>query len=344
MIATFSYHRLKAALLLCVSVAVTLGQVAPAAPSPNAGGPVVSFISENDNYVPPRDDRHYTSGLKLVYGFARDKHPEWLDGLGRFSLLDTGSREYDIAIGQNIYTPTVFTFPGLILNDRPYAGWLYGEVAMNSRAAYMEEHISLSLGIVGPAALGKEAQRLIHSISGDPKPRGWSHQLENEPALLLHYRRSWFRSLHDANDWEVDLVPRLGLSLGNVVTEAGIGSSLRIGSYLPQRELFPRIQPGLNSASARFEVRRGRTDWVLATGLWGRVVAHNIFLDGNTWQDSHSVERKDFTWDASLGLMLTFGQFSKPVALSFSHVWRGKEFAAQKDIDRFGSIRISIQF
>ena len=76
---------------------------------------------------------------------------------------------------------------------------------MNSLVNGMEENISVSVGVVGPAALGEEAQKFIHSLSGDPKPRGWTHQLENEPALLLHYRRSWFRTVHQSNNLEMEI-------------------------------------------------------------------------------------------------------------------------------------------
>ncbi len=307
-------------------------------------GRYISLVSENDNYVPPRDDRHYTSGQKLAYGFSRGMQPGWLNWLGRFSMLDANNHEYDIAIGQSIYTPRVFTIPQLIINDRPYAGWLYGEVSVTNRENNTEDQFTASLGVVGPAALGEEAQKFIHSISGDPEPVGWDNQLDNEPAFLLHYRHSWFQKVYQSDRVTMDYVPRLGVSLGNVASELGLGSSLRAGSFLPIRDTPQRIQPGLNASSPRFEARRGRTDWMLLGGFHGRAVLRNIFLDGNTFQDSHDVHRRVLTWDASLGLMLTFGQFSHPLALSFTHVWRGKEFDAQRETDKFGSIQLSVQF
>ena len=306
----------------------------------------ISFVSENDNYVPPRDDRHYTSGFRLSYGFQKGRRSTWRDWLGALSNLarDTDAQEYDFSIGQNIYTPTVFTIPQAILNDRPYAAWLYGELSVRTVLRQSEEVIALNLGVVGPAALGEEAQKFIHSISGDPEPRGWSNQLDNEPALLIHYRRSWFKPLYQSQSYGIDLVPRFAFNLGNVVTEIGVGSSIRAGSHLPQRDIPARMQPGLATSSPRFEARKGRMDWLLFGGLLGRAVGHNIFLDGNTWQDSLSVDKKKLAWDANLGLMLTFGQFSRPFAISFTHVWRSKEFEVQRDIDKYGSIQISVQF
>ena len=307
-------------------------------------GRYISLISENDNYVPPRDDRHYTSGQKLAYGFSRDMQPGWLNWLGKFSMLDANNHEYDIAIGQSIYTPRVFIIPQLIINDRPYAGWLYGEVSVTNRSGSAEDQFTASLGVVGPAAFGEQSQKFFHSISGDPEPAGWDNQLDNEPAFLLHYRRSWFQKVYQSGNVMLDYVPRLGASLGNVASELGIGSSLRVGSFLPARDTPQRIQPGLNASSPRFEARKDRIDWMLSGSFHGRAVLRNIFLDGNTFQDSHDVHRRVLTWGASLGLMLTFGQFSRPLALSFTHVWRGKEFDAQREIDKFGSIQLSVQF
>ena len=344
--------RIKPTAILLVLLGAVLGAYCPANELPPATdrvsgtGSFFSFISENDNYAPARQDRHYTNGLLFSFGLPKGQQSPWLDWLGNLApLADRAQdREYNISLGQNLYTPEAYTSPEAIPDDRPFAGWLYGELSVTTHAPGIEEHLAVNLGIVGPAAQGRRTQELVHEISGDLKPLGWSHQLENEPALLLRYRRSWFTTMIEARPVNMDLVTRAGLTAGNVITEAGIGAVIRLGSALYERDMPQRLQPGLSGNNLRFEARPDRFDWFVFAGAQGRVVAHNIFLDGNTFEDSLSVDSKTLGWDTSAGISLTFGQLPYPVMLSFTHVWRAKEFDGQRGPDKFGSAQLSIRF
>jgi len=303
----------------------------------------LSIVTENDNYAPERQDRHYTNGIRFAFGLAGDDSP-WYRWLSGFSGLGNASRQYEIALGQNIYTPENFTRSAPIPDDRPFAGWLHAELSLTSRAPGVEEALAINLGIVGPAALGEETQKFIHDLIDDPKPRGWDNQLRNEPALLLRYRRSWFTPLFNTAGISADLVSRFGTSLGNVVTEAGIGAAVRLGNYLPGTDIPRRIQPGLSGSGGYIPVRRGRTDWMIYAGLQGRGVAYNIFLDGNLYRDSLSVDRKPLVYDAELGMTLGIGRFPNPVFFAFGLIWRGKEFDGQQSSDNFASATLGMHF
>ena len=71
----------------------------------------------------------------------------------------------------------------------------------------------------------------------------------------------------------------------------------------------------------------------------GRYVAHSIFLDGNTFRNSHSVDREPWVGDVQVGLVLTWGE----VRLSFTNIFRSDEFAEQKTSTEFGSISLSLR-
>ena len=45
--------------------------------------------------------------------------------------------------------------------------------------------------MVGSASLAEEAQKFVHDIRDLPQPRGWHHQLEIEPGLVIYYERKW---------------------------------------------------------------------------------------------------------------------------------------------------------
>jgi hypothetical protein len=306
----------------------------------------LSIVEENDNYAPARQDRHYTHGLRIGYGFPKDARPDWAEWLGELTPLADGpkDREYEIAVGQNIYTPEYFSSPLPQPDDRPYAGWLYAELSVTTRLPGIEEILAVNLGVVGPAALGKAAQKLIHDVTNDAEPAGWHHQLDNEPALLLSYRRSWFTPLYRSANFAMDIVPEAGVSLGNVLISAGAGATLRIGTYLTDRGPSLHGQSGLTAHSVSFDVRPGKTDWLIFAGLQGRMAGHNIFLDGNTDGDSLSVSRKSYVWDFITGMTVTFGRLYRPLFFSFSIVRRSKEFKQQLSTDSYGSASIGIRF
>ena len=71
----------------------------------------------------------------------------------------------------------------------------------------------------------------------------------------------------------------------------------------------------------------------------GRGVAHNIFLDGNSDKDSHSVEKRKWVGDLQLGFVVSTQRFR----LAYSHVIRTKEFELQRVHNRFGSLTLAMR-
>lgn len=72
----------------------------------------------------------------------------------------------------------------------------------------------------------------------------------------------------------------------------------------------------------------------------GRAVARDIFLDGNTFQDSHSVDKKYLVGDVSLGLGLIHRRWK----FSLARVWRSKEYDGQQEPHKFGSVSLSYSY
>lgn len=75
-------------------------------------------------------------------------------------------------------------------------------------------------------------------------------------------------------------------------------------------------------------------------GLEGRAVARNIFLDGNTFTDSHSVDKRVFVGGLQTGIAFTI----KAVRLAYTHNFLSKEFKGQEGGDDFESISISWRY
>ncbi|MCV5968847.1 lipid A deacylase LpxR family protein, partial [Lactococcus petauri] len=72
----------------------------------------------------------------------------------------------------------------------------------------------------------------------------------------------------------------------------------------------------------------------------GRVVGRDVTLNGTLWRSSPSVDPRHLVGELELGA----AAFWRGIRLSFTHVWRSKEFVAQTAPFRFGSISVSVAF
>ena len=208
-----------------------------------------TFILENDLFYD--QDRNYTNGVRLEYATPPGGAPDWL--MSR--LIDTPLFPHEseylaaYALGQNMYTPRDIDVYPAPSDQRPYAGWLYGEVSLageNHRNLYA---LKISLGVVGPASLAEDSQKIVHEIIGGIKPLGWDAQLRNEPALLIAYQRSWRMVRREVGPFDLEVMPTVGVNLGNVFTYGAGGSSIRFGWRIPDDYGPPRIQPSIPGSS-----------------------------------------------------------------------------------------------
>lgn len=274
-----------------------------------------------DNDLFAGTDRHYTNGWRLS------------------CLSDTIDGRIGGAIGQSIFTPRDITRATPSPQDRPYAGWLYARVTLVAEHPHLVDRFDLDLGVVGPASLARETQDLVHRVIGSDRPRGWSHQLRNEPGVVLSYQRAWPKWVDvPLGPLRLDLAPFVGGSLGNVFTDAGIGATVRFGYNLPES-----FGPSLFRAGGRdmiwFQPPTGFGIHAFATAE-GRAVLRNIFLDGNTFEDSPSVSKKPLVGDVQVGLAVNYGWLT----VAFGQNVRTPEFRGQRKNDGFGSVSIAFRF
>lgn len=299
-----------------------------------------SFVIENDLFYDI--DRHYTSGVRLIW--VPDPWaaaPNWAMKLALLApwFPEEGLVRHGYAIGQSMFTPEDITIADPSLQDRPYAGWLYGTIGLGLETGRQLDQFALSIGMVGPASLAEQSQKIVHRTIDSDKPQGWDTQLKNEPGIVVTYQRSWrqFAAVTFFGN-QLDLSPHAGVALGNVFTYANAGVTLRYGGQLPNDYGPPRIQPGLPGTADFSPV--ADFGWYLFAGVDGRAVARNIFLDGNSFRDSRSVDKETLVGDLQFGIVLDW----PVVRLSYTHVFRTSEFTTQQSQDNFGAISISVKF
>jgi hypothetical protein len=310
-------------------------------------GYMFSIQFEND-FFGGGTDRHFSHGTRIEcltspiqwMTDAADKLPWFRSERGWNRPKDQPKARASFSIGQNMYTAEETTATQLITDDRPYAGWLYmgfGLVANQGTKRF--DKLELEIGVVGPYSLSENVQTFWHSLLGLQVPQGWDNQLKNEPGAVLYYEQT--RRLEKQNiGWglDMDLLPFFGGALGNVFTYAEAGITLRLGSELEDDFGPPRIRPSL-PGSVYFRPEKG-FNWYVFVGLEGRAVLHNIFLDGNTFKDSHSVDKEAFVGDLQTGLVIQWNRFR----ITYTQIFRTKEFESQDRGDIFGSVSLSYHF
>jgi hypothetical protein len=306
---------------------------------------VLSLAVENDSLSSGADD-NYTSGIKIAYVSPAEGVPDWLENAGGFTRAISGDDAdfWGISIGQSIFTPEDIQSVPAPPGEHPYAGWLYVQIMIGveddpspGRSSRYLDTYELEFGMVGPSALGEQSQRGIHRILNAPDPQGWDSQLNDEFAFAVSFDRRWRATrlfIDVPGGLEFDLTPSAGASLGTLRTEARLGATARIGWRIDNDYGPPRVRPSLAGVE---HFRGGPLAWSLFAGVQGRAVAHNLFLDGNTFEDSASVDRSPYVTDFQTGFTVSAGDWR----LAYTFVWRTEEFETQPTRQDFGALALS---
>lgn len=323
-----------------------------------------SITMENDFFGSAGTDRYFTNGLNLTY--VTDQKGEWQDSLADFSNRQKSPflRRVSYIGGQDIYTPQDIEKINLIENDRPYSGWLYLGMGVHDRSELLKHGQALRdstgesqnsteviFGVVGPQSYAGDVQYWWHEnvigFSNTRKPSGWDNQLDNELAFALIRERKWRNAFGQREKLGFDLIRHLGVAVGTVTTYASVGAEARLGWSLSDDFGSAKNRPGLTATRIAAPLWGANPESGQSTNPFsfhlfakvdGRAVLRDIFLDGNTFADSHSVDRKPLTTTISSGVSLLLWQ---KVELCYTHVYQSKEFEAQPLAHVYGSLTVS---
>jgi len=317
----------------------------------------LTLYLENDAFVSDNNDRYYTHGTKISW-ISRDLSdyrdivtiPSWMQRIiERMPFVnDPGEqRSVSVSLGQNIYTPEDKEQSDLIWDDRPYAGIAYLGLGLHSKSPRRMDTLEFDIGIVGRHSYAEDCQIWIHDRIESVDPKGWSHQLHDEPVLNIYFERKW-RAMQTGNSGGLgfDCIPHMGVAVGNAYTGMNIGGQVRFGWNVPNDFGTYLIRPGsdsnapLDDEDPRFFRPFHRFGIHLFFAVDGNAVARNIFLDGNTFRDSHSVDKKPFVANLVGGIGMIIHRFK----ITYAYVHRTKEFDTQKDEQDFGAISVSFTF
>ncbi len=278
-----------------------------------------------------------------------------------------------VTVGQAMYTPADPELTTVDLKDRPYAGWTYLGLGYNARfdppgkaATPTLDTVELDIGIVGRHAYAQQTQDLVHRLRGIDRFHGWDNQLGDEFGLQLVWERKLRPSAltigafgtpgdaaasgGSADGLAAQIIPHFGVSVGNVASYINVGGELRAGWRLPDDFGTSSIRPGGDNAAPRAGARLERVyhqhSFHFFASFDGRVVANNIFLDGNTIRTSHAVQKRRLVGDIAYGMAYTWPKFDAFPSgkLAYAHYVRTREFEGEARHHGFGSVSVSLEF
>lgn len=293
-----------------------------------------AFYRENDGPSVQGSDRHYTSGVELLYAFQ----PDWVL-LEQWSDLPglSGSDRRTAAVfllGQRINTPDHVDKPSIRdEKDWRFSGHLYIGAALQRATDRAFEQVVLNVGIIGPAAQADDTQTWVHRVMGAPQPEGWENQLDDEATVDLTWQRKtrWRDGSLSLGAFsrDYDVIPHTGLTVGTVNRRLNAGLLMRLGTHLP-RDVGPgRVGEPQDFTLPSAKPQRGHYLFVRTDGY---VVEHNRYLEGLT--------ERPLVGQLQVGLMLLYDHWQ----ISLSHLVKTLEFEGQNSIDTHGALTVNYQY
>jgi hypothetical protein len=296
-----------------------------------------NFYFENDMFS--TTDSQYSSGEKFNWFYHVDNPSNPLYNL---LYMDPGYYYYaNLAIVNQIYTPVDLTQSDLIIDDRPYSGWTYLEYGIHKSSSENLRSLYIHVGMVGPASKSEQIQKGIHDITGSEPPMGWDNQLANELGINIRYVHKWRFTPPVLGGLESSFIPFVEADLGNIATKATAGISIRFGWNVPKDFGISTVDAGgevgvLVEDEHRYSQMK---DWSFSFNLhgYGSAIAHDIFLDGNTFKDSHSVDKENFVVYVGAGFSARY----KNLMVDFIQTKSTPKFKLEENPHTVGTLIIS---
>ncbi|MCI5044623.1 MAG: lipid A deacylase LpxR family protein [Aquisalinus sp.] len=296
-----------------------------------------TVVIENDYVF--NQDRDYSSGFQLDYVSPAKQGRDGLTGrIARDVLQATSSDPVRkrIAVGQYIFIPEDTSSPGTPGGQHPYAGFLYGTYGVLAQKGQDRlDSFHIQVGLTGEPSLAEEVQDVFHNAFGDDEAQGWDSQLDTELAFAATYDQARKYPVFQWGDLESEVIANAGLTAGTLLTQAHVAANWRLGFDLGDDfgpvKLYPYVSAGQWD-------NQSRLSGYIYLGGTVRAVARDIFLDGNTFSDSESVDKEFFVPDWNAGAVVQLGV----AQVSFTYQERGQSYETQDTPHKTASVNFSL--
>ncbi len=286
-----------------------------AAPAAATEAARISWYTNIDNDVAFHTDRWYSSGVRIY----------------RSMPLQEPDTRLDVGIIQEIYTGNT-NCPECQPVDRPYAGRLLASFAYQVARPGSLTTLEADLGTLGPAALGRQTQKVFHQFVPAPHD-DWSHQLDSRFDGQVVAARS--QRVLGSDKGPFSLVLHGGGVLGTVQTFVHAGGELRWGAAMAS------LAPSMRFAATAPAPRPGAAaGWSAFAAIGARSVFNNRLLTNNSDDPAQSPTRNRTVRRTALGV----GWGGEWIAAGFAWVTESREFEEQLHTQRFGTLTLQLDF
>ncbi len=272
----------------------------------------IGIISDNDLYSSPINDQYYTNGLEFFYRY-----------LGKRSDDKVAKKITEFRFGQYIYNPQSVRAGDINVNDRPFAGYLFGEVGINT--FYTSEtvlKVNFQAGVVGPESYAEQFQEGLHKLFGYPTVKGWQYQITTIPVAQLQavYSQKIFRETFKK---KVDFHLQGEINAGTVWRSVSVGPMARISL---RGLLVPMYESALHGATlSRDSEYKNKRDLFLYINPNVQYMNYDATVEGSPFNDDSPVTFPliPFRFNADAGIKYRRDNWN----FSYSLHYRGKELS-----------------
>lgn len=146
-----------------------------------------------------KTDQDYTGGVSLTLSGSRATEylisiDGWREALTQWSSLDGFYNEkqhfnlHSFSFGMTLFTPADLSASEPILDDHPYASYLY--ISNSNEIVVPEDNIVyqsiLSIGFLG-LDIAEDIQKSLHNALDAEEPKGWDNQISSGGELTAKY-------------------------------------------------------------------------------------------------------------------------------------------------------------
>ncbi len=281
------------------------------------------FTGSDDFFTAGWDIQRHSPAVDSWDKLNLSKPSRWIaDFVPGVSGADGRRVRKGFGVSQIIQTPEDLSQTALIEDDVPYAGVLG---FANSWMALDQDRLNafqIYLGMLGPASMAEQVQSFVHTDLGlGEDPMGWDNQLGNELIVNLNYAlaRKIVGTGVSRKGFGSDLAYTADFGLGNLFTQAQAGLEARLGWGLPKG--FVPIPDVAGRGALLDPILDGSlpgTRFYFSAVARGSLLAYTVLLNGNTFQDSHSVDYDHYIAQILLGAHLEHGAFGIRFTFYFS--------------------------
>ena len=264
---------------------------------------IIEFKWSNDFVY--ETDYYYTNG------FAFEVLGPWAKPNPINAILIPSSKhsftQFGITLIQDIYTPQEgFDVEKQLDGDRPFAAYiLIGFIKKTHDPPKANKVVSeLQIGVLGPAALGKETQDAIHDmLPTSERLNGWENQISN--SLAINYTCELYKPFFEIGWFELSGAAKG--KLGIPFTQVELGGTLRLGCF----DSYPN---GFEMFSKR------KWNAYLFAEVFGKAVGYNATLQGGLFSSSiYTLDSiNHFVGSYRLGISITYNLFKLEIATTFN--------------------------